>query len=237
MAEIHMPLYIQVYEDIKKKIQNRDFKEGEKLPSERALSIKYDVSRITIREALKHLEEKQYIKIEHGKGSYVLSNQYIQKLDNLYSFKEEIEKSGDTPRTIMLSIKEICPPCYVRERMELAEYQKVFELRRLRLANENPLIYETTYLPVKYCEGLTQFDFNQLSLYDTLNKHYNIQIDKAFEYLSSKKMNEKEATFLEADSNDVCMFIERFSYFKGNMIEYTESVAKARDYKYTVNLI
>lgn len=237
MKNIKIPLYLQVYEDIKQKIQNGQYKEGEKLPSERNLYSEYDVSRITIREALKLLEEEGYIKREHGRGSYVLGSQYNQMLDSLYNFKDEIEKNGDQPRTIMLSIKKIASTQYLQNKMEILPHQEVYELRRLRLANEKPLIYETSYLPVKFCEGLEKFNFNKLSLYNTLNKHYDIRIVRAYENLTSRKLTEDQAKYLDTDINDTCMFIERFSYIEEGIIEYTETVAKAKDYKYTVKLI
>lgn len=237
MKNIKIPLYLQVYEDIKQKIQNGQYKEGEKLPSERNLYSEYDVSRITTREALKLLEEEGYIKREHGRGSYVLGSQYNQMLDSLYNFKDEIEKNGDQPRTIMLSIKKIASTQYLQNKMEILPHQEVYELRRLRLANEKPLIYETSYLPVKFCEGLEKFNFNKLSLYNTLNKHYDIRIVRAYENLTSRKLTEDQAKYLDTDINDTCMFIERFSYIEEGIIEYTETVAKAKDYKYTVKLI
>ncbi|MES3714472.1 GntR family transcriptional regulator [Staphylococcus ureilyticus] len=237
MKNLKTPLYFQIYEDIKQKIQNGQYKEGEQLPSERNLYLQYDVSRITVREALKLLEEERYIKREHGRGSYVLGSQYNQMLDSLYNFKDEIEKNGDQPRTIMLSIKKIASTQYLQKKMQILPHQEVYELRRLRLANEKPLIYETSYLPVKFCEGLEKFNFNKLSLYSTLNEHYAIRIIYAYENLTSRKLTEDQAQYLDTDKNDTCMFIERFSYIEEGIIEYTETVAKAKDYKYTVKLI
>ncbi|MCU5746317.1 GntR family transcriptional regulator [Staphylococcus sp. SQ8-PEA] len=237
MSHLQKPLYLQVFEDIKEKIKNRIYNEGDKLPSERQLAEEYEVSRITIREALKHLEEHRFLRTEHGRGSYVLGNQYNQMLDKLYSFKDEIEKNGDTPSTMMLSIEPIDPPTYVQQHMGLTRFQKVYKLRRLRLSNDTPLIYETTYLPLHVCEGLDQFDFNQHSLYETLHDYYNIAIDYAYETLTSRKMSEQEASYLETDKESVCMFIERHSYVEDKIVEFTESVAKAQDYKYTVKLI
>ncbi|WP_320420620.1 GntR family transcriptional regulator [Mammaliicoccus lentus] len=237
MKNLNTPLYFQVYKDIKYKIQNGQYKEGEKLPSERNLYSQYDVSRITIREALKLLEEEGYIRREHGRGSIVLGSQYNQMLDSLYSFKDEIEKNGDQPSTIMLSLKKIASTEHLQKKMGILPHQEVYELRRLRLANDKPLIFETSYLPVKFCEGLEKFDFNSHSLYNTLDKYYDIQIIRAYENLTARKLSESQAKYLETDINDTCMFIERFSYIEEGIIEYTETVAKAKDYKYTVKLI
>lgn len=230
-------LYYQVYTKIKDKIISGEYKEGDKLPSERKLCDEYDVSRITIREALDNLEAESLIQREHGKGSFVLGNQYNQKMNNLYSFKDEVEKSGDKASTKVLSIQRILPSIYIQEKMQLKSFQEVYELKRLRLANDKPLVFETSYLPLKNCEGLDRFDFNEVSLYETLNTHYHIQINHAYETLTAKNITKEQAQHLEKHVNDPCMFIERYSFVNDEIIEYTESVASGKDYKYTVDLI
>jgi GntR family transcriptional regulator len=238
MKNLNIPLYFQVYESIKEKIQSGELKELDKLPSERKLCNDYNVSRITIREALELLEAERYIRREHGKGSYVLGNQYNQMLDNLYSFKDEIVKKGDKPSTIMLGIERISTTPALQSKMGLEEYQEVYALQRLRLANDRPLMYEVSYLPVRFCEGLDRFDFNEVSLYETLHKHYGLQIVHAYENLSATNISKEQAQHLDTPAGESCMFLERYSYIEDdNIIEYTETIVKGRDYKYTVKLI
>nr|WP_263314694.1 GntR family transcriptional regulator [Mammaliicoccus sp. Marseille-Q6498] len=230
-------LYYQVYMMIKEKIVSGFYKEGDKLPSERKLCDEYDVSRITIREALEKLEADNLIQREHGRGSFVLGNQYNQKMNNLYSFKDEIEKNGDKAITKVINIHKVKPSLYLQEKMQLKSFQEVYELKRLRLANDRPLVYETSYLPIKYCEGLDQFDFNEVSLYETLNNQYQIQINHAYETLTAKLLTEEQAKYLDKNISAPCMFIERYSYVDDEIIEFTESVASGKDYRYTVDLI
>lgn len=231
------PLYFQVYEDIKNKISNGEYGEGTKLPSERKLCDLYGVSRITIRESLDRLEQEQMIRREHGKGSIVLGNHYTQVLNSLYSFKDEIEKNGNIARTKVISMDSIEATPFLQEKMNLKPFHSVYRLIRLRLANEQPMIYEITYLPVRLCEGLDKFDFNQHSLYETLNNYYDIQIDSAYESLSAIKLKKQIADLLNESVNASCMFIERVSYVDGDIIEYTQSYAGGNNYKYTVKLL
>lgn len=237
MNNSRAPLYFQVYEDIKKKITSGEYEEGTKLPSERKLCDLYEVSRITIRESLERLEQEQMIRREHGKGSIVLGNHYTQVLNDLYSFKDEIEKSGHVARTEVISMERMEATPFLQEKMQLKPFHSVYRLIRLRLANEQPMIYEITYLPVRLCEGLDNFDFNQRSLYETLNQFYDIQIDSAYESLSAIKLKKSIAEHLNEDVNASCMFIERMSYVKGEVIEYTQSYAGGNNYKYTVKLL
>ncbi|MBI5974962.1 GntR family transcriptional regulator [Staphylococcus canis] len=231
------PLYFQVYESLHNEIKSGRFQEGDKLPSERKLCDTYNVSRITVREALNRLEQERLIKREHGKGSFVLGSQYTQFLDKLYSFKDEIEKNGDQPSTRMLNITLQPVTPILQEKMNLEAFQYVYELKRLRLSNGTPLIYEVSYLPMHYCEGLDRFDFNHVSLYETLNQHYNIQISNAYENLMASKLTKESAALLNGEVDESCMYIERFSYFNDAIIEYTQSIASGHKYKYTVKLM
>ena len=65
------PLYIQVYNSLKNKIEKNELKEGDKLPSIRSLSKKLGVNNITIVNAYKLLEQDKYVYSVKGSGTYV----------------------------------------------------------------------------------------------------------------------------------------------------------------------
>jgi GntR family transcriptional regulator, transcriptional repressor for pyruvate dehydrogenase complex len=72
-----------VLENLKQRIINCEFCPGEKLPSEQLLLQEYDVSRLTLREALAKLAAWGVIEVRHGKGAYVSENISIPALDNV----------------------------------------------------------------------------------------------------------------------------------------------------------
>jgi GntR family transcriptional repressor for pyruvate dehydrogenase complex len=72
-----------VVESLKERIRNCEFNPGEKLPSEQAFLKEYDVSRLTLREALAKLAAWGVIQVRHGKGAYVGENISIPALDNV----------------------------------------------------------------------------------------------------------------------------------------------------------
>ena len=89
-----VPLYLQLVDDLIKKIENNTYKKDEKLPSERELCEMYGMSRITVRNALQELDRDNYIYKLHGKGTFVSSKTYKQNLVNLYNFTDEMKKIG-----------------------------------------------------------------------------------------------------------------------------------------------
>src|SRR5699024_1037362 len=70
-----IPLYEQIYKYVLEKIIDGEFKYGDRVPSEKDLSKKFEVSRITSKKALDILAEYKVIKRIRGKGSFVLNNQ------------------------------------------------------------------------------------------------------------------------------------------------------------------
>lgn len=230
-------LYAKVAREIRHQIDNGTYQEGDRLPSERKLCETFEASRITIRQALELLEDQRVIVRKHGVGTYVLPSQYNQILDNLYSFKDEIEKSGETPSTKMIDIELVKVDDYLQEKMGLPLNSTVYKLSRIRLADNVPLVLEHSYIPAAIAPELDRFNFSRVSLYQTLKREYGIEINKSYETLKATKLNKEEAERLQKENEDIAMYIQRFAYKDGGIIEYTRSIVAGDKYKYTVELI
>ncbi|TDM45640.1 GntR family transcriptional regulator [Macrococcoides goetzii] len=230
-------LYLQIAEKIRNNIDNGELQVGDKLPSERKLCELYDVSRITIRQALDLLEDERIIQRKQGIGTYVLPSQYNQILNNLYSFSDEIIKKGDKPSTKMLDIQLVRVNDYIHKRTGLMLNAHVFKLTRLRLANDKPLVLEYSYIPQSLAPDLDKFNFNKVSLYKTLSNEYQIQIDNAHETLEATILTKEEAELLNKKPKHIAMYIQRYAYSKGQIVEYTRSLVVGDEYKYTVELL
>lgn len=230
-------LYRNIADDLRQQIKDGVYNEGDKLPSERHLCEHYEASRITIRQALELLEQEQLVVRRHGKGTFVLPSKYNQLLNDLYSFKDEIEKSGDTPSSKMLDIELVEIDEYLSRKTNLAIGTKVYKLTRLRLSNGQPMMYEDSYIPHEIAPNLDHYNFSKLSLYKTLQDHYDIRIDKAHETLNATLIQKHEAQHLNQKEGSVAMYIQRFAYSNQQLIEYTKSIVVGDKYNYTVELI
>ena len=120
-----LPLYHQLAEKITEEIKNNNLKEDEKIPSEREYCEKYKVSRSTVREAVKHLEQTGYLYRIQGKGTFVSPKMMKQNLLEFYSFTEEMKEIGKTPSSIIKSFKIITADKETAQKLGIQNESKI----------------------------------------------------------------------------------------------------------------
>jgi GntR family transcriptional regulator len=222
--------------DLIEKMKTQTYRENEKLPSERELCDIYELSRITVRQALQELEREGYIYKLHGKGTFVAPKSYHQHLVKLYSFTEQMKELGKQPTTKVLSFKEIMVDQRLATQMDLHLNDEVFQIIRLRLADGEPLMYETSYIPKETFPGLKELDLMERPMYDIFYEDYQIGVTKALERFSATMIGEEEADYLQMTPAQPAMLIKRYAYQGQQLIEYTISVARGDKFDYTVEL-
>ncbi|WP_235817521.1 MULTISPECIES: GntR family transcriptional regulator [Gracilibacillus] len=231
-----VPLYLQLMDELILKMDNKELQVDQKLPSERELCEIYNLSRITVRSALQELEREGYIYKLHGKGTFVSPVSYHQKLIKLYSFTDEMKKLGKTPTTQVLSFQEIALDERLAHKMNVTALDEVFQIVRLRLADQEPLIYETSYLPKETFPGLTKNDLNERPMYEIFRQEYQIHVTKAVEHFSASSLRKEEADYLQLTAGSPAMLVKRLAYHNDQLIEYTVSVTPGDKFNYTVEL-
>lgn len=233
-----LPIYYQVKEILKEKIESGFFKAHEALPSERELGEKYDISRMTARRALTELESEGYVYREQGKGSFVAEPKLRQALSKLTGFTEDMQDRGLKPGAKVLDIKVIAGDEELAEKFSVPSDENFVRLQRVRLANGEPLAIETSHLRHKLCEGIEDIDFTDRSLYETLGKEYGIHLGRAEQTVEATLAGEFEAQVLGIKTGVPILSTERFTYLEDDktIIEYARSAYRADRYKLYVEL-
>lgn len=219
-----------------KKMDGGQYPDHTKLPSERALCDTYELSRITVRQALKELEREGYIYKVHGKGTFAAPKPYNQPLVKLYSFTEEMRAMGKVPSTKVLAFQKLAIDERLAEVMWLSPGDEVFAVVRLRLADGEALMYETSYLPCEIFPGLTESVFRSKPMYDIFNEDYGLRLTRATERFSATVAHGEEAEQLQMTEQQPAMQIKRFAYYRRQLLEYTVSVTRGDKFEYTVEL-
>lgn len=206
---------------------------GEKLLSEREICEAYGVSRTTVRQALSELEDNGYVYKSHGKGTFVspLFNER-NNLSETYSFTEHMQDLGRHPHSKLLLFERVSPHTQIREIMKLPEGD-VYRFKRLRLADMEPLIIETTYVPEKFFPNLSADLLEINPLYTLMKKVYNLYIAYMDEEFAASTLHEKEASILQQEPGNPCLRLRRVSHlFSNEIVEFTISVARADQFMY-----
>ena len=231
-----MPLYSQLMDIILDMIEEGDLNADDQLPSERELCEKYDVSRSTVRQAIQELEKEGYIYRLHGKGTFISPKRFKQDLLKFYSFTEEMKKIGKVPTSKVLDFNIIECNEKLSRKMKLKVGDSLYIFTRLRLADNEPMMLETSYVPCHRFPGLTKKQLEQMPMYDIFSKLYNVSITSAEETFQSVLTREEEAYILMYTNGFPSTMIERTTYENEDVIEYTNGIARGDRFKYSILL-
>lgn len=235
--ESKIPLYSQLIDILIREIQS-SMQEDEKMLSEREICKKYDVSRTTVRQTFQELEREGYIYIKHGKGAFVASNKYNQNLQGFYSFTEEMKRLGKEPTSKVIKFEIITSNNDIAKKMKIEIEDLVYKFTRLRLANGEKMMVETTYVPYNLFPGITKEDLNKNPLYDIFKDRFNTVVEYAEEVFIPVLTNEDEAEKLNIGVGSPSLKISRYAYNNSDkVIEYTISIARGDKFRYNIKLL
>ncbi len=235
--ESDTPLYSQLTSLLKRQIHSGILKPGDLIPSESQLCATYRLSRSTVRQALSQLTEAGLLIRRRGRGSFVADAKLNRHINHLYSFSEDMIANGRTPRSSILEKAVLRPAAFIADALSLPEAGEVFKLVRLRLADDEPLLLETTYLPLRLCPDIFNEDLSAQSLYALLRNRYHLALYRATETYEAAKLNKEAARLLHCRPQAAAFTIHRVAYLdNGTAFEYTSSVARSDKCLFRVEL-
>lgn len=228
-----IPLYYQVSELIKQEIQDNNYTVGSPLPTEEELMLKYQVSRTTIREALRLLSISGLIDKKQGVGTFVGAAKIQEVLPMLASFSSQMEAKGFSVRTEVLNVKQTVAEPEICEVLKLPSGTTVLQVVRRRFVTEKPLVYSISYMPSSIsCNE----DFTG-SLYKIFEDKYGYRITGGEAVIEAGIAKKQEASILQIPNGDAILKIKWTTFDSTNSpIEFSESIYRADSYSYRVNL-
>ena len=207
-----IPLHQQIYEVLRAKIQQGEWGTGVLFPTEMDLMAEYRVSRATIRQVMERLVGEGLIYRQQGRGTFVSEPTLEQGLTRIISFTEDMNRRGLLPATRILA-EEINPAgSDVAAALNLKVGEEVAYLKRLRLANNEPMCIEESYIAKKVCPGIFETDFSITPLRETLEKKYGIRIARALQKIHAVSASHETAKLLHIAPAAALLFIERISF-------------------------
>lgn len=163
------PLYLQVIDKIKEDIENGVYETGERLPSEFQLSKQLGISRATLREALRMLEDESVIIRRHGVGTFINTKPLFSSgIEELFSVTDMIKRGNKVPGTNYISSSiENATEDDIR-RFNDEESTEMIVIDRVRTADEEPVVYCLDKIPKQHLPDYVSHQ--QQSIFDQLEK-------------------------------------------------------------------
>lgn len=233
-----IPLYHQLKEILIETIEKGELMPGEKIPSENQLCSQYSVSRNTAKKAIDDLVQDGILMRIQGKGTFISKPKIEQSLSGFYSFSKVMEEKGLQPKDVILHVKVIEAPSHVAKMLKLEDKELVLELKRLRCANNEPIILETSYIPNWLVPDFSQEKLERNSLYDVLDKEYGVSVTKAKEAFEPVLIRAYESQYLEVKAGDPALMLERVAYDKnGLQVEFCRSIVRGDRCRFYTELV
>ncbi|MGM9926306.1 MAG: GntR family transcriptional regulator, partial [Bacillus sp. (in: firmicutes)] len=184
---------------------------NEKLPSEFELAKQLGVSRATLREALRLLEDEQVITRRHGVGTFVNHKpKFSSGIEQLSSVTNMIKEAGMTPGTIFLNSMTQSPSEEVVRMFNCGEKDSFVVIERVRTANEEPVVYCVDRILEKYLP--VDVSHQEESLFDTLEKCSSVRIAYAVSYIEPLGYHDKISPLLKCEPETALLVLKQMHY-------------------------
>lgn len=223
----HIPLYQQIANDLQRKIGDETYEPGQRLPSELELTEVYQVSRLTVRKAIKLLAEDNLIVIQQGKGMFVkfptiqtdIMNDVLD-VDNFRGFYETLVGQGINLKIKLIKFGEEKPPEQIAEALRCSPETKVSAIYRLFYMKDMPMAFNISYLSpnLAFSEKLiSELDTRPLSkLIVESNQNDQLSVEEIGCSIEVTPASEEVAKVLEIRQNYPIMSLNRTFYDKNS---------------------
>ncbi len=222
------PLYDLIEQNLRQLIMSGQLNIGESVPSEWELVNLYGVSRLTVRNALDNLTRQGWLVKRHGVGTFVTHPTVTEISPSKLSFSEQMRAIGRKPSSRLVSLRVMPAEAEVAKRLKLEQGQPVVEIVRVRLADGEPVLLETSCLSQKRFPGLeAATELTSSSLYEWLATHYQTTVAMMDQTLEPVLLSDAQAHHLETLPGTPAMFSKVLAYTSaGEPIEYAWSVTR-----------
>ncbi|MDQ0206283.1 GntR family transcriptional regulator [Alkalicoccobacillus murimartini] len=227
----YRPLYLQVIDKLRQDIEK--YEEGRQLPSEFELAKLLGVSRATLREALRLLEDEGLLVRRHGVGTFVNAKPMLSAgIEELSSVTDMIKKANMEPGTIFLSDSVQEATEQDQELFKQRDLDQVFQVERLRTADDVPVVYCLDRVPYHLLSNRSVHETK--SLFQFLSE-IGKTITYAVTYIEPIGYHETVSELLESDAGSALLLLNQTHYDQHDQpILYSQNYFRADKFKFHV---
>jgi GntR family transcriptional regulator len=221
------PLWAQLLADLRARAESGEF--TARFPGELELVEDYGVSRHTVREALRRLRTEGLVVARRGHASYLAASRFEQPLGTAYSLFRTIEAQGVEQRSEVLRL-DLVQDAEVADRLELPPRTELVVLERRRLADDEPLALDTSWLPAEVARPLLGVDFGRTALYDELARRCGVVVDGGQERIVPVVPDPAQARALGIAAGTAAFSLSRLATSQGRPVEWRRTLVRGDRY-------
>ena len=169
------PLYMWVASLLRDQIEAGHLDPHGSVPSERVLSERYDISRMTARHAVETLMLEGYVYRSPRRGTFVAEPRLRFSVG---SFTRIMTEGDHMPGTEVLAASTLDPDPLISKMLDIPAGGRVHLLQRLRTAKGEPIAIENIHVSAERFPDLLEYDLTG-SLWDLLRSRYDVHPMKA----------------------------------------------------------
>ncbi len=213
----HEKLYMQLFEILKRKIENKEWPTGTQIPTEEQLCKMFNVSRATVRNAVLELVRQGYLVRQQGKGTFVSKSYVSEGLIMIAVFKklwvedDSLYSKEILAKTVMMPIEGLA------KELNIPENKHVIYIKALWLFKKDPSILQESFIPLSICPKILEEDLSSQSIIDLLEKKYSIKTTDVHVYFNLVSLNKEMAQPLQIPEGSPAIFMIQ-KVFSGDTI-------------------
>lgn len=236
-----VPYYLQVTNALRDQILGGALTAHDQMPSETQMIELFGVSRITIRQALKALENEGLVIKVHGKGTFVSKPRAMQTLTRLQSFGEAMLPQGHLIQSKLIAVKSVTPSQDVADKLGLARGESAIEITRVRYLNRIATAYERSYFAAQLGARMAKEDLSRKDMLLVIENDYGIALGHADLVLGASPASDDQARLLGIEAGSPMLHIERLThsargeplifehlFHRGDTFRYTGRIERAK---------
>jgi GntR family transcriptional regulator len=204
---------------------------GDAIPSERQLSGDLGVSRLTLRAALDDLVREGYLIRRRGAGTFVGEPKVAKGL-TISSFSDDMRERGMQPGSRTLELRVVPAGARLGRILHVSPSEPIVAVKRLRLADGEPMAVELLHVRQSLVPGLTGADLETNSFYDLLASRFGVSIVGGTQTVEPTVTNEEESESLGVPLHSPALLFERVTRSAaGDVVEFTSSTYRGDRYR------
>ncbi len=230
-----VPIYYQIETDLRKRILRREWEPNQKLPTEAELAREYDVSRLTLRQALAELEKDRIIKKQRGRGTVVngLPEPFVNDLSFTLISGYRIKQQPGLASKVLDQRIVTNLPANIREKLKLDPSDSVIYIKRLILYEGKPLAAAHSWLPAELVPDFESVPLMNDSFSLTLSERYQLQAVLVEDYLEVVQATKADCELLSCVFDSPLVLMRGISFLEGaRPLEYSHTLFSAASVRF-----